>query len=384
MRRCCRSAAAKGCKWRANRQSGVPKGRRRRRFGSANAWEKQEFSTGFDKTFQGAFHRARDCAMGFSFTRSTSSNSTLPRVDAANLPKPTGPPGARPDMDLLKSKIVNLNSLPMLPEVAIKAMAVARDPDASLRTLAGVIERDAALATSILRLVNSPFYRTGKTIESLEQAVIRLGLRECQNLIITVSIRSMHRNLPASKKQRCEVLWQHSFITASLCRQLNQRLTLGFRGEEFACGICHDIGRLLIAVGAPGYFDLVDPLDFRETAALLNREDDILGTNHTLLGAWFSQLNELPGTLAAAIEHHHHPAAAGTARPLVGLVAAADHMANHLQRREQIDAYDPAANPGFTCLSESWGEERSGQYLEQAQAIMTDVSREAEGVVGFQ
>lgn len=322
--------------------------------------------------------------MGVPFSGSRASNSTLPRVDSAILPKPTGPAGARPDMELLKSKIVNLSSLPMLPEVAIKAMAVARDPDASLRVLAGVIERDILLATSILRLVNSPFYRTGKTIESLEQAVIRLGLRECQNLIITVSIRSMHRNLPPSKRQRCEVLWQHSFITAALCRQLNQRLALGFRGEEFACGICHDIGRLLIAVSASGYFDLADPLDFRESTTILNREDEILGTNHTLLGAWFSQLNELPDTLAAAIEHHHNPGAAGEARALVWLVAAADHMANHLQRRDKIDGYDPAANPGFTGLSEAWGEERSALYAAQAQAIMTEVSREAEGVVGFQ
>jgi HD-like signal output (HDOD) protein len=271
----------------------------------------------------------------------------------------------------------------MLPEVAIKALAVARDPDAPLRSLAGIIERDAALATGILRLVNSPLYRTGRTIESLDQAVIRLGLRECQNLIITVSMRNLHSKLPASKKQRCEALWQHSFVTGAICRQLNQKLTLGFQGQEFACGICHDIGRLLVAVGAPAYFDLVDPMDFQEGPNLLAREDDILGTTHTQLGAWFAQLNELPDALTAAIEHHHNPASARDHRPLVGLISLADHMANHLQRRENVEEYDPIANPSFAFLAELWGPERVGDYEEAAHAVMAAVAGEAEGVLGL-
>lgn len=292
-------------------------------------------------------------------------------------------PTTAPDLELLRSKIVNLNALPMLPEVAIKALVQARDPDAPLRSLAAVIERDVGLTAGMLRLVNSPYYRTGRAIDGLEQAVVRLGIRECQNLIITVSMRSLYRTIPASKKQRCESLWHHSYLTGCLCRELNRKLHLGFQGQEFASGICHDVGRLLIAVGAPAYFELADPMDFRETPAVLERETEILGLNHSQLGLWYSQLNELPDSLTACIGHHHLPDGAGVYRPLVDLVALADDMANHVQRREKIEEYDPQAYDGLAALTEEWGTEQVTQFQELAPEIMAAVIHDTEGVGGF-
>src|SRR5712692_2130168 len=267
----------------------------------------------------------------------------------------------RSPQEIMEATVGRLNNLPMLPEAAHKALALVNDQDFSLAELSAIIERDVALATGILKLANSPLYRVGHAIGSLTQAVVRLGLRECQNLIIAVSMRSLFSKIGAAQKARCQALWRHAFITASLSRHLNQALGLGFRGEEFSCGLAHDIGRTLIAIGAPAYFDAVDKVDFQEGSDTLAREQQALGTDHCLFGAWFAARNQLPGSLVQVIQWHHNPSEAQEDAALIELVAAADHLANHIQREQAAEDYDPSTNPGWLLLlqrSEKQQEER--------------------------
>lgn len=287
----------------------------------------------------------------------------------------------RTPADILKGTVGNLNKLPMMPAAATKAMVIANDANAGLRDFAGIIERDPALATGILKLANSPLYRIGRAIESVDQAVVRLGLRECKNLIVAVGMRSlMKSSTPATRKQ-CETLWSHSFVTACIARRLNRSLELGYQGEEFSCGLTHDIGRMLIAIGAPDHFDAADPLDFQESPETLIREQNVLGTDHCFFGAWFANLNQLPASLVTTIQHHHDPAEAPGHHSLVGLVAVADHMANHLQRAEP-DAYDLAANPAWQFLSPTCEGSTCEKVVALAPAIMEESLKEAQEVVG--
>lgn len=285
--------------------------------------------------------------------------------------------------EMLQKCVLNLGTLPMLPEVAIKALATAKDPECSLKTLAGLIEQDPALATGILRLANSAFYRTGRSVESINNAVVRLGQRECQSLIITVSLRQVFHNIPVTKSRQRQALWQHSFTTAVVCRKINQHLNLGFAGQEFAAGLCHDVGRLLIAVGASPYFDLADPMEFKESPSVLAREQDILGTDHSQLGAWYSHLNELPETISHAIRYHHVPGRTPKFPELIGLVAVADHMANAIQRREDPEEYEIEANEGWQFAGPVWGDAKAALLADAAHQIMTDAAREGEGALTF-
>ena len=238
----------------------------------------------------------------------------------------------RPILESLKANIGSLNRLPTLPEAASKAMAIAKDPNSSLCNLSAVIERDPAMATGILRLANSPLYGPGRAIKTVHHAVVLLGMRECQNLILAIGMRSLFRNLPRNRQLRYEGLWRHSFFTACVCRQLNRILGLDYEGEEFACGLSHDIGRILIGLTLPEVFDKVDPMTFNEGPDLLSRERASLETDHCYIGAWFASYNQLPGGLVTAIQFHHTPAEAPDNHALTALVSTADHMANHYQR----------------------------------------------------
>jgi HD-like signal output (HDOD) protein len=257
---------------------------------------------------------------------------------------------ARPILQTLKSTIAGIGRVPTLPVAATRAMIVAKNPDSSLAELSAIIERDPALAADVLKLANSALFRRGSGDSNLHQAVVRLGMRECQNLILAVGMRSLFRSVPPARQEAFEALWQHSFLTACLCRRLDQALGLNLKGDEFASGLAHDIGRVVLALGSPEHAAAADPLDFDEGPEILLREHAVLGTDHCHFGAWFANMNNLPGALISAVQFHHTPESAQHHRPLVALVAVADHMANYYQRQQQVEGYEAAANPSWPVL----------------------------------
>lgn len=257
-----------------------------------------------------------------------------------------------PPESLQRALLSKSDELSMLPAVAYEALEMAKDPDCNSRHFASVVERDVKLATDILSLANSAVFACGSPVSNLQQAIVRLGFRQCRNLILTSSAASLMKNLPLEQEWVRELLWQHSVITATTCVHLNRALGLGFSGEEFTAGLLHDLGRLLLALASAESFACVDSLDFQETGAdMLSVEQSVLGTDHCRFGAWFAQQSGLPKPLITAILYHHEPETEHPEQELTALVAASDHIANHLQVCEEPTGYEPDANRGMDVLA---------------------------------
>lgn len=237
----------------------------------------------------------------------------------------------------LKQKIKAVD-VTVVPAVAVDALAKADDPDCTIDEFVQVIERDAALVADILAISNSSAFRVSREIESVHQAVIMVGMRECKNLIVSASMKALSRQLPASVEWSRTVLWQHALQTASIARSLNKRLPAGFEGEEFSAAIVHDIGRLLVALASPNVFEVVDRLTFAESPELLAHEQALMGCDHCELGAWFADEAGLPELIVDCIRHHHRPSEANNVE-LTALVALADDMSNHLWRAGTPEDY---------------------------------------------
>jgi len=277
-------------------------------------------------------------------------------VQTADKPSPSD--AAVPSKEIRVRLLWKVDQLQMLPELAIQALEVAKDPDCSVKEFTSLIEKDMTLASDMLRMANSMVYSRGVSILSLQQAVVRLGFRQCKNLILASSAASLMTQLTAAEERTRQALWKHSFLTASVASFMNRAMNLGFQGEEFTGGLIHDIGRILLALMDPASFSFADRLDFREgdnrdQQESLQRERDLMGTDHCALGGWFVEYSGLPGSLADVVRHHHSGPAKMSRSPLVALVAAADHVANHLQTGGGPETYDPKTNEAIECLSQS-------------------------------
>lgn len=240
--------------------------------------------------------------------------------------------------------------LQVLRGVAMQALQLAKSPDCEISKIAAVIEQDIKLASDVLRMANSAVFGASKSVSSLRPAVVRLGLGQIQNLIVSASMASLMRRLSSEDEWTFKLLWRHSVTTAGLAQQINRTLRLGFQGEEFSAGLFHDIGRTLFAVCMPQQFAEIDPLEFDESDFTLIQETNISGASHCELGSWYLTDNRLPAEMAEVARYHHHPRLASGNRRLVALTAVCDHMANHLQRAETFEDYDVESNPFIGVL----------------------------------
>ncbi|MCA9061315.1 MAG: HDOD domain-containing protein, partial [Planctomycetaceae bacterium] len=155
--------------------------------------------------------------------------------------------------------------LQMLPAVAREALEIARDPNCSILEFTTLVERDVKLAADILAMSNSVIYSAGRAISNLHQAVVRLGFRQCKNLILSTSAASLMSAVTMEQEWIREILWKHGFLTAILSIHVNRLLNVGFRGEEFTAGLMHDWGRTMVASCLPELFPKADDLSFVET-----------------------------------------------------------------------------------------------------------------------
>lgn len=280
-----------------------------------------------------------------------------------------------PSKEIRVRLLWKVDQLQMLPALAMQALELAKDPDCSVKAFTSLIDRDMTLASDMLRMANSMVYSRGVPILSLHQAVVRLGFRQCKNLILASSANAMMTQLSVKEEWVREKLWKHSFLTASIASFLNRAMNLGFQGEEFSAGLIHDIGRILLALLEPNRYTTVDRLDFvegneDEQRSMLKRERALLGTDHSALGGWFIEYSGLPTSLAEVARLHHAGATVLANRPLVALVAAADHMANHLQSGSSLESYDPLENSAIQYLSSSRGQRH--RLMEVIPTVMED------------
>ena len=293
------------------------------------------------------------------------------------------PQSCEPPRELQERLMEQLNGISMFSAVAAEALEMVNDVDCSVPDFCNVIERDVPLAMNALAIANSAIYSPSRPTGSLKEAVVRLGMRECKNLILTTCSSSLMKKLPLRTQWVRDLIWQHSFTTATACGYLNRVLDIGFHGEEYAAGLLHDFGRLLLATVDAESFAEADDLSFVEDAQLLQREQKLFGTDHCQFGAWFALHEGMPNMLIDPIRSHHCPADALGNNTLVALVAAADHMANHLQSSGQPDGYDPTTNEAISLLGELVGPSIESRFVDMYDVILQNTQTDIADLAGI-
>ncbi len=280
---------------------------------------------------------------------------------------------------LAEALIKKARDIQMLPDVALQAIALTESPDASVRDVVSVIAQDVQLTTDIMSLSNSTLFAGTTSALSLEQAVKRVGFRHIKNMIMAASITSMMQSIEWKELRSRDLLCEHSMVTAVINTRLNSLFKLGMQGEEFTAGLIHDIGRTLLAVAIPDEFSEFDPVDFDENQDTLSKENNFIGTNHAIVGAWFLQRNHLPEEFVIVAKYHHDIGQCTKFKRLVALTAVADELAN-LYQREGVDSpgFNPESFVGCESLEilEQLGVENATEKLRESVSELVTASVE--------
>ncbi len=242
--------------------------------------------------------------------------------------------------------IVNkINNLPTLPQVVESVMSMVENPDTTASQLAGVISKDQALMSKVLKVVNSAYYGMPRKIVTLNQATVILGFNTIKNLVLSASIFGAFEDHYSNQRFSRMKFWEHSIGTAVGSGVLSKRIGLGNPDEAFVAGLVHDIGKVVIDEYL--HEDFLRILDLAETEKIriLDAEEEILHFGHPDIGKQVAIRWNLPRNLVMAIAYHHTPGLAEDYKKLVSIV----HLADAISRIEGIgyggDSQTPIIDP---------------------------------------
>lgn len=134
-----------------------------------------------------------------------------------------------------------------LPAVSLQVLNAIAEPDLSLAELSRLVAQDPALAAGVLKVANSPVYAGAQEIQTLRDAVTRLGLTEVGRVAGMVAARSLFqpqvRNEFSHFTRTWNELFTDSVTSARGASWLSLQLRKGRSDHVFVAGMLHDLGR---------------------------------------------------------------------------------------------------------------------------------------------
>lgn len=223
------------------------------------------------------------------------------------------------------------DSIPSAPLVLPKLHELLQRKRVNTHDLRVLIELDPGLATAVLRMANSAYFMGEEKIESIGEAILRLGTVALSRLASTSTAARWLSQPVKGYGWETGDLCRSSLCVAVSCDVLARVTGLAPREVAYTAGLIHDVGKLALAYTCSEALNEVLRAVPEEYPTWEAAEKAILGFPSTevskkLLQRWgFGH-----GLIEVAANHLHPSRAADEDRALVTLVHAGKHLAAQL------------------------------------------------------
>src|SRR5574343_439281 len=188
-----------------------------------------------------------------------------------------------PEEKVLTS-MLNGVDIPPCPAVLLELDAELRKEEPDQREVARRIGQDVALSGHVMLAVN--LFGMLSMFQVFVGHLLRVALADNQNLTM-------------------ERFWESSLLTARVSAELARRLG-GVRPDmAYTFGLFHDCGIPVLARRFPQTKDVLAKANVAEYGLFTDIEDELLGTNHAVVGYFLARRWQLPVFIAEGILYHH-------------------------------------------------------------------------------
>lgn len=192
-------------------------------------------------------------------------------------------------------------TIPPRPQALMTVSEEAKKPEPNIKVIADAIAEDAAISAAVLQVVNSAAFRRAKSIDSIQQAVMTLGIKRIFPLVKAVALKSA---LPENSD--LNEFWKSSSMVASACGVYSQLIGKPeLADNSYMLGLFHNAGVPVMLQSFDDYHEILAKgiNDGWEDISVL--EFNKYNTSHTTLGALLSQQWQLPKAMIDVIYYFH-------------------------------------------------------------------------------
>jgi len=257
---------------------------------------------------------------------------------------------------LVESKIPEIQNLATLPAIATEIMSLTESDRSSMKEISKIIEKDMTIASKILKISNSPLYGYQRKIDTIQKALVLLGIKEVYNIVVGISVYSTFVNLKNNSDFDRDAFWEHSSGCGRIAKVFAEGLGLKFDGSEFLSGLLHDMGKLILDQYFQREFSQILHKMKEDDISFFEAESELFDINHAEVGALLLERWNVPENVIYAVRYHHSPELAKNYREMTCII----HIANELDKiwgdveLNKPHSFSLTENTGWKILKESY------------------------------
>lgn len=197
--------------------------------------------------------------------------------------------------DLVKRGI----RLPPQPDILLELTERMEDGNYDAASLATLVGKDAAISGMLFKVAASPLFARGRVPDTLEQAMVRLGLKQTINLVRTIAIV---QHIPPASRLPFQRFWTRSREIAQLAALIAEdRVTVCniFPDQAYMTGIFLECGVPVLMMRFPDYAQALLSGGF--TLMSLREQDRRFNVDQCTIGYLVARHWRLPNYVAQAI-----------------------------------------------------------------------------------
>jgi HD-like signal output (HDOD) protein len=212
--------------------------------------------------------------------------------------------------ETLRSVVGRIGRLPAMPKTYACLQTALSQSTVTAAQIADIVNADAAIASKVLQITNSAFFRLSKPMVRIKDAVTYLGFATIRNLVLSAEISSQWKSSKHLLRVDPELLQLHAQHAAAACKSLAGGRV--FADDAWLAGLLHDVGYLILIQECPK--ELLQALDMSraQRVPLYECERRTMGATHAEIGAYLLGLWGLPYSIVEAVALHHTPTAVKT------------------------------------------------------------------------
>jgi putative nucleotidyltransferase with HDIG domain len=226
--------------------------------------------------------------------------------------------------ETIRERVAGIEVMPAIPAVFLPLLKLlgASAEEAKVDEVVRLVSYDNTIAAQCLRVAGSPLFGLAQPPKSIKGAVISLGLRRVETILLTCCLGQA---FPAKKWVLDPVVfWRHSLGCAMVCRKFSEKLASADAEKAYMAGLLHDIGFMVNCMVFSKEFATRMERACQEEIPLDEAEQGTMGFTHCESGRALAEKWKLADYVIEVIAHHHAIEQSEKAQPLVALVHLSD------------------------------------------------------------
>ena len=243
-------------------------------------------------------------------------------------------------MPTIESIIEAVDHLKPVSDVAGKVMALLDDPDCGMADLSDIIRYEPALTANVLKLANSAYFGLPGKINDPKQAIVYLGMTQVVDLVLLISCSESFNGSHDGYGLNTGELWKGAVSAAIIANDLAEIKGLKQKSLFFTGALLRDIGKVVLNQHVKSATEQILNRVKTQRITFKEAERQVLGFDHTQVGAMVAKNWHFPPPLQCIISYYHTPLEAKGCFLEASIVHLADAMCRKMEIGMGVD--DPS------------------------------------------